>query len=272
MPEIAQGSLPVFRDTIRKQRRGVAQSGSASALGAEGRGFESLRPDHFIRVRWGLTNRGVAPSGYYDKDYSSRDWRWYRGLLAIAIQQSEPGPILDVGSGVSQLLEAAHRWNLECRGLEGSAEAIAIARSRCPSLKLEQHLLSDPFPLGDCAFQTIYLNQVIEHLEPAVAEACVSECYRVLKPGGLFIVMSPNKFNKHERDADPTHIYLYSPSSLKSLLASKGFTDIRALDSPMNILGQSRLGRLIMKMVFKLTKWERLSSSANCLASRPTLP
>jgi hypothetical protein len=38
-------SLPLFRDTIRKQRRGVAQSGSASALGAEGRGFESLRPD-----------------------------------------------------------------------------------------------------------------------------------------------------------------------------------------------------------------------------------
>src|SRR5271165_7557973 len=29
-----------------QQRRGVAQSGSASALGAEGRGFESLRPDH----------------------------------------------------------------------------------------------------------------------------------------------------------------------------------------------------------------------------------
>ena len=27
--------------------RGVAQSGSASALGAEGRGFESLRPDHY---------------------------------------------------------------------------------------------------------------------------------------------------------------------------------------------------------------------------------
>ena len=32
-------------DTINRCR-GVAQSGSASALGAEGRGFESLRPDH----------------------------------------------------------------------------------------------------------------------------------------------------------------------------------------------------------------------------------
>ncbi len=29
-----------------KVRRGIAQSGSASALGAEGRGFESLCPDH----------------------------------------------------------------------------------------------------------------------------------------------------------------------------------------------------------------------------------
>jgi hypothetical protein len=34
-----------IRDTIEEERRGVAQPGSASALGAEGRGFESLRPD-----------------------------------------------------------------------------------------------------------------------------------------------------------------------------------------------------------------------------------
>ena len=32
----------------RRSCRGVAQSGSASALGAEGRGFKSLRPDHGI--------------------------------------------------------------------------------------------------------------------------------------------------------------------------------------------------------------------------------
>ncbi len=30
------------------KHRGVAQPGSASALGAEGRVFESLRPDHII--------------------------------------------------------------------------------------------------------------------------------------------------------------------------------------------------------------------------------
>jgi hypothetical protein len=36
------------RSKIRRlQGRGVAQPGSASALGAEGRWFESSRPDHF---------------------------------------------------------------------------------------------------------------------------------------------------------------------------------------------------------------------------------
>ena len=32
---------------LQSAHRGVAQPGSASALGAEGRGFESLRPDHY---------------------------------------------------------------------------------------------------------------------------------------------------------------------------------------------------------------------------------
>ena len=32
------------------QKRSVAQSGSASALGAEGRGFKSLCPDHYLET------------------------------------------------------------------------------------------------------------------------------------------------------------------------------------------------------------------------------
>ena len=36
---------------VASNNRGVAQSGSASALGAEGREFESHRPDHFTSVQ-----------------------------------------------------------------------------------------------------------------------------------------------------------------------------------------------------------------------------
>ena len=40
--------------------RGVAQPGSASALGAEGRGFESLRPDQFLQRFGAFENLAVA--------------------------------------------------------------------------------------------------------------------------------------------------------------------------------------------------------------------
>src|SRR5271165_4492526 len=46
-----------------QQRRGVAQSGSASALGAEGRGFESLRPDqHKLNYFYNL--KTISSHGY----------------------------------------------------------------------------------------------------------------------------------------------------------------------------------------------------------------
>ena len=66
------------------ESRGVAQSGSASALGAEGRGFESLRPDHSnqksagnygevgaiaLSVRFTLSEPLTAMKSIYDRGY-----------------------------------------------------------------------------------------------------------------------------------------------------------------------------------------------------------
>src|SRR5919206_4380379 len=45
------------------ERRGVAQSGSASALGAEGRWFKSGRPDH--RRRRGRRETGMTTARIY---------------------------------------------------------------------------------------------------------------------------------------------------------------------------------------------------------------
>ena len=42
-------TLPIILMMIMIRYRGVAQPGSASALGAEGRRFESCRPDHFLK-------------------------------------------------------------------------------------------------------------------------------------------------------------------------------------------------------------------------------
>lgn len=52
---------------FRNRNRGVAQSGSASALGAEGRRFESCLPDQF------KISKNTRP-GDPDRDFSSQ---WY---------------------------------------------------------------------------------------------------------------------------------------------------------------------------------------------------
>src|SRR6266851_1002275 len=157
-----------------------------------------------------MVNQGEGSQQYYEQYYSSRDWRFYRGILWDVIRYSEPGPILDVGAGTGFIVEGFLRWGIDCTGIEGSKEAVDIARKRFPQANLLQHFLSDPFPFPDQMFQTVIMNQVIEHLEPTVVENSVAESYRVLRPGGMLYVTSPSKFNQYERNADPTHINLCS--------------------------------------------------------------
>ena len=51
--------LEAYKNRHARPGRGVAQSGSASALGAEGRRFESVRPDQFSSIKpWRKTRNG----------------------------------------------------------------------------------------------------------------------------------------------------------------------------------------------------------------------
>jgi len=234
------------------ERKG--QAGGGLGRWTQGQGGEQAR------------DRGIGDANYFNDYYADRDWKWYRHILALAIQYSEPGAILDVGAGVGYLVECAMRWNLTCLGLEGSAAAVASAQARCPSINLRQHALSEPFPFTDASVGSVFMNQVIEHLEPEVATGCLEECWRVLCPGGMLFVFSPSCYNVEEANADATHIHMYSPTELRQLLAAKGFGDVRSFDSPLPLLGRSTLATRVMYFVFKLTRWERLSASANCIA------
>jgi SAM-dependent methyltransferase len=215
---------------------------------------------------------GVAPAGYYEEYYAERKWRFYSWLLAQVVERSVPGPILDVGAGPGLFTEAAGQWGFECVGLEGSAEGVAMATARCPWLDIRHHLLSEPMPLEGATFNTVLINQVIEHLEPTVASIAVAESFRVLKPGGTLMVMSPSKFNKYEAEADPTHINLMTPGELEALVRSKGFVEVEALNSPLPLLGGSRIARWVVTAIYELTRWERLSATANCIARKPEAP
>jgi SAM-dependent methyltransferase len=211
-------------------------------------------------------NIGIAPQGYHQRYYSDRDWRTYIDLLAKVVRFSQPGPILDLGAGCGYLVEAAKQWGLECVGLEGSPDAIEMAKQRVPDLAMILHRLSDQLPFGACSFQTVVLNQVIEHLECDVFDFTMKEVLRVLRPNGMVLVLSPARANKKEWQADPTHINLISPMELRRSFIKCGFVNIVSFDTPLYLLGNSRIGRGVMFVVFKLFRLDALSATANALA------
>jgi SAM-dependent methyltransferase len=116
-----------------------------------------------------------------------------------------------------------------------------------------------PFPSD--AFQTVYLNQVIAHLEPDVAGAVLTEIRRVLRRGGMVFIASPSRANKR-RTPDPTYVNLLAPSELRELLLAHGFVGLVALDEPLH---KGPIGR----RVFARLHWDRLSATATCIAYKP---
>lgn len=52
--------------------------------------------------------------------------------------------------------------------------------------------LRQRFPLADNRFAAVYHSHVLEHLERAVGQAMLNECFRVLAPGGILRVVVPD--------------------------------------------------------------------------------
>jgi SAM-dependent methyltransferase len=146
--------------------------------------------------------------------------------------------------------------------------SIDIGEKRYPGLRLSWQYLSLRFPFEDECFQTVLLHQVIAHLEPEVARNVLSEALRVMRKGGRIFIFSPTRFDKAAR-RDNTLMCPYSPSEMRALITSAGFQNVVHLDRPRELLGNNPLARVAMRTAFRLTRWDRLSATANCQASKP---
>jgi 2-polyprenyl-3-methyl-5-hydroxy-6-metoxy-1,4-benzoquinol methylase len=82
------------------------------------------------------------------------------------------------------------------------------------------------FPLPDNSFDVVFTKSVIEHVENW--EQFLSEIFRVLKPGGSVIVMTPNWSTQSANFYDdPTHIRPYTKRTLDRVLRMTGFDSIQ---------------------------------------------
>jgi SAM-dependent methyltransferase len=108
------------------------------------------------------------------------------------------------------------------------------ALKRAATLGLETVVgnAEDELPFPAASFDVVVAGELLEHLRDP--EAVVAEAVRVLRPGGVFTGSVPNAYRLKSRllflagrspEDDPTHLQLFSPARVKTLLSS--FGDVR---------------------------------------------
>jgi 2-polyprenyl-3-methyl-5-hydroxy-6-metoxy-1,4-benzoquinol methylase len=178
-----------------------------------------------VSRRYG-TNHGADYLGYELKNEKSFLELQLMALNDAGFWELETGRVLDIGCATGTLLGELKKRGWDTTGVEICEEEAAYARKErsldVRSLPLEENHFT---PEG---FDVVFASHLIEHLnDPG---ALVKEAGRILKPGGHFIITTPNisgfqavLFSGRWRSAIFDHLYLFSISTLSDLLKRNSF-------------------------------------------------
>jgi len=160
-----------------------------------------------------LTGERTAP-GIPEENY------WFQRHVIAYIDAAERVRgmrVLDAGCGEgygTDLLAATAR---EATGADLDPDVIDHAAARYPRARFDAANLV-ALPYADASFEAVVSLQVIEHLH--TPQEFLAECARVLAPGGLLIVSTPNRltFSPHGI-RNPFHTFEFAAPELQSSVA-----------------------------------------------------
>lgn len=135
-------------------------------------------------------------------------------------------PVLDLGSGRGEWLDVLRGAGIAARGVDVNAEFVHASRAR--GLDVE---LMDAFAyletVPTASLGTVTAFHLIEHVDIRRLVELVDQAARVLRPGGLLILETPNPTNLNVGASsffrDPTHRRPVHPEFLTFLVRECGF-------------------------------------------------
>ncbi|MDD5558628.1 class I SAM-dependent methyltransferase [Candidatus Methylomirabilis sp.] len=137
----------------------------------------------------------------------------------------EQKTILDVGSGKGNHLVGFARRGLIALGLDKRKECLKVLDTF--DIR-ECDLERDPFPFETESLDIVFSKSVIEHV--ANADNFLKETYRILKPGGLAILMTPDwRTQAHLFWDDYTHVKPWTRKGLQNALIIHGFEEVESI-------------------------------------------
>ncbi len=165
---------------------------------------ERAKAERLARIAPSVDLKGLAEAYYaMTPDVEPRRRGFYLNHIlgaeargsALAALLPRSGRTLEVGCGTGGLLASAARLGLEIEGVDIALRWLVVARRRLDDRGLSVPLVAasaERLPYADASFDCVVADSLLEHLDdPASA---VVEWARVLRPGGMVLVWSPNRY------------------------------------------------------------------------------
>lgn len=199
-------------------------------------------------------------------------------LAAVLAQRTGPQRIVDVGCGdgtATQLVKRLDPRNIVI-GVDWSAMALVQARAR-GLLVIQGGVDASGLPLPDSSADVVIMSELIEHLVDT--DAAVDEAHRVLRPGGILLLSTPNLaawFNRgliglgiqpvfsevslrgiYGRPGHEVvgHLRLFTRRALVEFLAARGFRCEQVQGAPYH-----DVPRLLRPLDRSLCRWPSMAS------------
>lgn len=212
----------------------------------------------------------------YYSDYTEDNPQWDEPLLychdyylTIIEKYAVKGALLDVGSGIGYMLDAAKKRGWEPHGFDVDEKL-----NESVSRKLGVEIRSGNFPelQWNRGFDAIVMHHVLEHLKDPLVY--INKIFGLLNDGGVFFIVLPNinsrsaifkrtlekagirKKNIGAYYDTDHHIFYFTPASLKRLLQSNGFKILAAKSGHAARPNQSKLKRAYLRNVSDRFLWK----------------
>jgi len=199
---------------------------------------ERLRRLEGSAPRAGRAESALFPAWYLALENSCRggvadiEARLVRYLPVLdCAQVGQPDwPVLDLGCGRGEWLKLLAQHRLAALGVDSNAAMLEEARQQGLQVT-EADLIAFLRAADSESIGAVTAFQVVEHLDQDTLLELFQQAWRVLHPGGILLLETPNPENlqvaAYSFWLDPTHVRPIPPPLLAHSAAYFGFIDIR---------------------------------------------
>ena len=169
--------------------------------------------------------------------------------------QAGPGStVLEIGPGRGDFADICLKEGMDYSAIEANRQMAESLKERGANVVCA---MVPPLPTLDKKFDVVVMTNVMEHMNSMADALQITQQIRnVLKPGGKFVICSPDYLNWRRNffNCDFSHNYVTTRRRLKQLLINGGFGHLRSchLCGPMTGFMSLLLTAIVSRLPFGL--------------------